>query len=133
MQNKKQKVIVINAIMPALYVVVTSLTALCHLKYSIPYPREMLNTYSLWQKIPESVAVAGVLLVNSVFMSASGLDLVRLSIRIRTYCASFANGIDLKSVKTLKNTYVCFSRCLQCDDFLSNDWIELTLRITTIG
>ena len=73
MQNKKTKLIVINAIVAALYVVVTSLTAFMsfgNIQFRIA---EMLNHLFAFDKKYGIGVVAGVLLVNSVFMSASGL------------------------------------------------------------
>ena len=78
MQNKKSKLIVINAIIAALYVVVTSLTAFMafgDVQFRIA---EMLNHLFAFDKKYGSGGVDGVLLVNSGFMSESGLGLYDL-------------------------------------------------------
>ncbi len=71
MQIKKQKLIVINAIVAALYVVITSLTFMAlEIFNSIA---EMLNhLFAFDRKYGIGVAVCRCITVNSVFMSASG-------------------------------------------------------------
>ena len=89
MQNKKSKLIVINAIIAALYVVVTSLTAFMafgDVQFRIA---EMLNHLFAFDKKYGIGVVAGVLLVNSVFMSASGLGLYDLVFGFIRYQRTF--------------------------------------------
>lgn len=103
MQNKKSKLIVINAIIAALYVVVTSLTAFMafgDVQFRIA---EMLNHLFAFDKKYGIGVVAGVLLVNSVFMSASGLGLYDLVFGLGHTIASFAiSALFFKSVKDVK-------------------------------
>ena len=103
MQNKKTKLIVINAIIAALYVVITSLTAFMAFRDIQFRIAEMLNHLFAFDKKYGIGVVTGVLLVNSAFMSASGLGLMDLVFGLGHTIASFAiSALFFKSVKDVK-------------------------------
>jgi len=130
MQNKKTKLIVINAIIAALYVVVTSLTAFMsfgNIQFRIA---EMLNHLFAFDKKYGIGVVAGVLLVNSVFMSASGLGLYDLVFGLGHTIASFAiSALFFKSVKDVKTRMFVLAGVFSVMIFLVAIELKLVLEL----
>ena len=130
MQNKKSKLIVINAIIAALYVVVTSLTAFMafgDVQFRIA---EMLNHLFAFDKKYGIGVVAGVLLVNSVFMSASGLGLYDLVFGLGHTIASFAiSALIFKSVKDVKTRMFVLAGVFSVMIFLVAIELKLVLEL----
>lgn len=130
MKNKSVKVLVINAIVAALYVVITTVFAFMsfgNIQFRIA---EILNHLFVFDKKYGYGIIGGVVLANTIFMSSSGLGVYDLIFGLGHSIVSLAIGAVLfRFAKDLKGKMLILSVVFSVMIFLVAIELQIVLEL----
>ena len=125
MKQNNVKVLIVNAIVAALYVVITTVFAFIQFRIS-----EMLNHLFVFDKKYGYGIIAGVILANTIFMSSSGLGVYDLVFGLGHSILSLVIGsLVFRFAKDLKGKMLLLSIVFSVMIFLVAIELKLVLEL----